>query len=52
MINALMLNLAAWFVDGFYVDGFLTSILGALVISIVGAVFSGLVDDKKKLAND
>lgn len=52
VINALMLNLAAWFVDGFYVDGFLTSILGALVISIVGAVFSGLVDDKKKLAND
>ena len=52
VINALMLNLAAWLVGGFHVDGFLSSILGALVISVVGAVFSGLVDDKKRLEKD
>ena len=38
LLNAAMLNLAGWFVDGFEVVGFWSSVFGALVVS----VFSGL----------
>jgi putative membrane protein len=44
IINAGMLNLAAWFVDGFSVTGFIASVMGAVVVSIVswaGSAFIG-----------
>ena len=36
-LNAAMLNLAGWFVDGFDVVGFWSSIFGAIIISIVSS---------------
>ncbi len=38
VLNAGMLNLAGWFVDGFEVVGFWSAVFGALVVSL----FSGL----------
>lgn len=43
IINAGMLNLAAWFVDGFSVAGFFASVLGAVVVSIVSWVGSAFI---------
>ena len=44
VINALMLLLTSWIVQGmgfgFRIDGFLTALLGALVISVVSFVLS------------
>jgi putative membrane protein len=34
VINAGMLGLVAWFLDGFRVDGFLAALLGSLVVSV------------------
>ena len=44
VVNAAMFNLAAWFVDGFEVEGFWSSIFGALVVSLIsglGSMFIG-----------
>lgn len=44
LINAAMLNFAAWFVDDFAVDGFFSSIFGAIVVGLVswlGSAFIG-----------
>jgi putative membrane protein len=38
ILNAAMLNLAGWFVEGFEVAGFWNSVFGAIVVSL----FSGL----------
>jgi putative membrane protein len=53
IINALTLLLASsiavnWFNVGFYVDGFWSAFLGALIVSIVTVILSALVreDDK------
>lgn len=43
-INAAMLNLAAWFVDGFDVVGVIDAVFGAVIVSLiswVGAAFIG-----------
>jgi putative membrane protein len=52
VINALMLQLAAWlgrqFGIGFYVAGFWPAILGALVISVVSFVLTMLIGDDNK----
>ena len=49
VINAAMLLLTSRVADGlglgFEVDGFGTALLGALVISVVGAILGSLVDD-------
>ena len=49
VINAVMLLLTSRVADGlglgFEVDGFGTALLGALVISVVGAILGSLVDD-------
>ena len=49
VINALMLLLTSWIADGldlgFHVDGFLTAVLGSIVISIVSAVVSVVLPD-------
>ena len=45
VINALMLELAAWLVPGFTVDGFLSALLGAIVLSLVNLLLRYLVFD-------
>jgi putative membrane protein len=44
-INAAMLNLAAWFVQGFDVVGVVDAILGAILVSIVSWAGSAFVGD-------
>ncbi len=43
VLNAGMLNLAAWFVDGFEVTGFWSAVFGALVISVVSGLCSRFI---------
>jgi putative membrane protein len=43
VINALMLQLAAAFVPGFYVAGFLSAFFGAIVLGIVSTILHSLV---------
>jgi putative membrane protein len=45
IINAAMLNLAAWFVDGFVVEGFFDSVFGAIVVGLISWVGSAFVGD-------
>jgi putative membrane protein len=45
VINALMLELAAWLVPGFFVRGFLAAFLGAIVLSLVNLLLRYLVLD-------
>lgn len=48
--NALMLLLTAWLADqvdlGFRVDGFVTALLGGIVITIVTWIVDGLIGDR------
>lgn len=53
VINAISLLLASWisvnwFGAGFYVDGFWSALLGAIVISVVSFLLSILLPDKKR----
>ena len=43
LLNAAMLNLAGWFVDGFEVVGFWSSVFGAIVISLVSGLCSSFI---------
>jgi putative membrane protein len=43
IINALMLQLAAALVPGFYVAGFWSAFFGAIVLSLVGMVLRSLI---------
>jgi len=47
VINALMLQLAAWVAQqlgfGFYVEGFWAALLGSIIISLVSGALSGVV---------
>jgi putative membrane protein len=43
IINALMLQLAAALVPGFYVSGFVSAFFGAIVLSIVSMILRSLV---------
>ncbi|HEY4694776.1 MAG TPA: phage holin family protein [Candidatus Nanoarchaeia archaeon] len=43
IINAALLNLAAWLVPGFEVNGFLPAFLGAIVLSVVSTILHSLV---------
>ena len=42
VINALLLKLAAFFSPGFRVDGFLSAVLGSLVLTILTAVLHAM----------
>jgi len=46
LLNAAMLNLAGWFVDGFEVVGFWSSVFGAIVISLVSGLCSQFIGPK------
>ena len=43
ILNAAMLNLAGWFVDGFEVEGFWSAVFGAIVISLVSGLCSQFI---------
>jgi putative membrane protein len=43
VLNAAMLNLAGWFVDGFEVVGFWSSVFGAMIISVVSGLCSRFI---------
>jgi putative membrane protein len=43
ILNAAMLNLAGWFVDGFEVVGFWNSVFGAIVVSLVSGLCSHFI---------
>ena len=45
-LNAAMLNLAGWFVDGFEVVGFWSAVFGAIVISLVSGLCSNFIGPK------
>lgn len=47
VINALMLELASWFVPGFQVRGFFAAFIGAIVLSLVNLVLKALVMPSK-----
>jgi putative membrane protein len=48
VINALMLEIAAKFVRGFQVNGFLAAFLGAIVLSVVNLLLKSIVMPAKK----
>ena len=53
VVNALLLELAAWattslFSSGIFVAGFGSALLGSIVISIVSALVNGLIGNDKK----
>ena len=43
ILNAGMLNLAGWFVDGFEVVGFWSAVFGAIIVSVVSALCSRFI---------
>ena len=45
VVNAGMLNLAAWFVDGFIVEGFFDSVFGAIIVSLTSWAGSAFIGD-------
>jgi putative membrane protein len=49
VINAMMLELAAAFVRGFYVRNFVAAFIGAIVLSIVSSLLQWLVIPRRKL---
>jgi putative membrane protein len=48
VINALMILLTDYFVDGFAVDGFWWALLFSLILSLFNSLFADLAGDKKK----
>src|ERR1700693_4701780 len=48
VINALMLELAAALVNGFYVGGFVTGVIGAVMLSLVSSLLQWLVMPNRK----
>ena len=49
VINAAMLSLVAWMLDGVTVAGFWSAFFGALVISITGWLASGFISDQGRV---
>jgi len=48
VINALMLELAAQFVQGFSVHGFIPALIGAVLMSLVSSVLQWIFMPKKE----
>lgn len=49
VINALMLSLVAWLMDGLMVAGFWPAFFGALVVSITGWLASRFIGDRGEI---
>lgn len=43
VVNAGMLGLVAWLLDGFHVDGFFSALFGSLIVSITSWLASGFI---------
>jgi putative membrane protein len=48
VVNAMMLELAAMFVSGFYVRNFIAALIGAVMLSLVSSVLQWLVMPSRK----
>lgn len=48
VINALMILLADYFIDGFYVDGFWWALAFSLILSVFNSLFSDLTENKNQ----
>jgi putative membrane protein len=46
VVNALLLWLTAALVPGFSISGFLAALIGAIIVSLVGAFLGGITDKK------
>ena len=46
VINAAMIGLAAWFLDGFQVAGFGSALLGAIIVSVTGWLGSAFIGER------
>lgn len=49
LVNALLLQIVAWLVKGFVVEGVWDSILGALIISLVSAILNLWISERGHL---
>ncbi len=49
VVNAAMLYLTSWFVDGFVIHNFLSALFGSILISIFSSFFSYLIGDQGKI---
>ena len=47
VVNAICLALVAWLVPGFSISGFWAAFFGALVISVISWILSGVFSDKE-----
>lgn len=47
VINAAIVLLADWLVDGFHVDGFWWAFIFSIILSLVTSIFNGLVKTSK-----
>lgn len=47
VLNALMLMLAAYLVDGFDISGFIPALIASLLVSVAGAVAGKLIDSDR-----
>lgn len=46
VINAAMIGLAAWFLDGFHITGFGPALLGAILVSLTGWVGNAFIGEQ------
>lgn len=47
VINAFLFLVAAYFVDGFVVEGFIPALIGSIIVSILSSVGGGLLERSK-----
>ena len=50
VLNALMLGLTDWLVSGIHIDGWGTTFVAALILSVVGMVWKSTMRDEQKSA--
>ena|SRR6516225_144110 len=48
IVNAAMLKVAAYFVPGFHIQGWLPAIFGAIALSLVSTVLHWIVGDRRR----
>jgi len=46
VINAAMIGLVAWFLDGFQVASFGSALLGAIIVSVTGWIGNGFISER------
>ena len=49
VINALILELASWFVKGFHVEGFWSAVGGAILISLVSGLMNLMISEQGRV---